>query len=383
MIAGARFLPTRDEHELLRAALLENREEAIASFYRWKQAVDFENIEIGSLRLMPLLHRSLRRYGVDDELMPRLRGIYRQVWFRNHLILKAGLQAVEALREQQISSLLIKGAALVATVYDDVALRPMDDFDLVVHRADFRRALAVITGIGWQLDPSLPDPESHLEFEHAIGLRREGSGDLDLHWASTWGAFDTRGEEEFWSSSVEATVAGTSVRVLAPPDQLLQLCTHATQLNAMAPIRWVADSLFILQKAGATFDWQRLAHLARIRSLSLTQLQCLEYLRNGLGVRIPDEAMASLRRNGTLPERIVLQLKVSTRAKRRWYAALMWRRLIFLDGLPAVPRRFRLFRRYLRSVFRVSAGGSLPRVLLGRLTRPAAAVTAQSGTKQS
>lgn len=378
MIPGARFLPTRDEHELLRAALLENREEAIASFYRWKQAVDFESIEIGSLRLIPLLHRSLRRHGVDDELMPRLRGIYRQVWFRNHLILKAGIQAVEALREQQISSLLIKGAALVATAYDDVALRPMEDFDIVVHRTDFRRALAVINRIGWQIDPSLPDPESHLEFQHAIALRREGSGDLDLHWASMWGTFDTPGEEAFWHNSVEAALTGTSVRVLAPPDQLLQLCTHATQLNTMVPIRWVADSLFILQKAGASFDWQRLVHVARIRSLSLTQLQCLEYLRDGLGVNIPGETMASLRRNVTLPERIVLQLKISTRAKRRWYAALVWRRLIFLDGLPAVPRRFRLFGRYLRSAFRVPASVSLLRFVLSRLARRTASAHSSS-----
>jgi hypothetical protein len=259
----------------------------------------------------------------------------------------------------------------------------MEDFDLVVRRSDFRRALAVITSMGWQIDPALPDPESHLEFEHAIGLRREGLGDIDLHWASTWGAFDIRGEEEFWANSVEAALAGNSVRVLAPPDQLLQLCTHATQWNAMAPIRWVADSLFILRKAGESFDWQRLVHLARLRSLSHTQLQCLEYLEDGLGVSVPHMTLTALRRNVTLGERTVLRLKISSRTQRRLYAALMWRRLIFLDGLPAVPRRFRLFCRYLRSEFRVPTGVPLLRYLLARLRGASAPAAQQPGTLQS
>ena len=49
-------------------------------------------------------------------------------------------ETVEALTEANIPLLVLKGAALAQLVYDDAARRPMRDVDLLVRRADARRA---------------------------------------------------------------------------------------------------------------------------------------------------------------------------------------------------------------------------------------------------
>lgn len=366
------YVPTRPQYDLLLAALQTDREEVLAALARWKESVHFDDIEVGTLRMLPLLYRNLQQLAIDDPVMPRLKGIYRQVWFRNQLILRQGGAALRSLREAGIQALLIKGAALVATVYDDVALRPMEDFDVVVPRADFRRAAELLMSLGWRMDPRPDDLEPHLAFHHAISLKREeGGGELDLHWATTYGTFEAAGESEFWEKSRPGTLGGEPVRILAPPDQLLQVCVHATQRNFdVAPIRWIADAKFILDRAGDSFDWNRLVELARLRSLSLPQLRCLVILRDGFAREIPAGVLESLRRNVRLREYPLLRLRLASRRVQRWYAAMIWVRLLFLDGAGAVPRRLALLRRYLRSAFRVPRGTGLPGFIVRKIFRP-------------
>lgn len=364
------FVPTAEQHELLRAVLLSDRQSVAESLRRWKASVRFDDIEIGALRMMPLLYRNLTRLGIDDELLPRLKGIYRQVWFRNQLIVSQGMRAHRALCDQGMTPLVIAGGALIATVYDEPALRPMDDFDLVVRRRDVRRAAELIMRLGWRLHPEASDPEAHLEFHHAVALRSDGPGEIDLHWAAMYGYFDEAGEEEFWLRSCEAALAGERVRVLAPEDQLVQLCVHATLRNAdIAPIRWVADALLLIGKTPG-FDWDRIVEVSRLRGVSLTMLRALAYVQEGFGAAVPTRTLAALRRQVRAGEALSLRFRMGERRVQRWYAAWIWLRLLFLDGPAAVPRRLSLLQRYIRSAFHLPAERSLLRFIVSKALRP-------------
>jgi Uncharacterised nucleotidyltransferase len=364
------FIPTAAQHHLLRAALLADRDAVLASLAAWKASVRFEDLELGARRLLPLLYRNLKKLELADELMPRLKGVYRQVWFRNQLILREGAGAVRALQSEGIPVLLIKGAALVSSVYADVALRPMDDFDVVVPRQSFRRATEALRRHGWRVTPEPGDLEPHLEFRHALALRREGSGDLDLHWTSTYGAFHRSAESESWQYAQEVKAGGETVRILAPPDQLLQICVHATLPNLdVAPIRWIPDALFILAHAGTSFDWQRLIEIARRRSMSHVLLRCLGYLREGFALPVPLEVLNALRRNASLRERVLLRIRLARGPGQRWYSAMVWMRLVFLDGWTAVPRRLSLLGRFLRSIYDVPDDAHLSRFIIRKILR--------------
>ena len=60
--------PTPEQELLLRAALLQG-EASLKAWQEWKSTLDFDHIDPGSQRLVPLLYHNLQRQGVQDPLM--------------------------------------------------------------------------------------------------------------------------------------------------------------------------------------------------------------------------------------------------------------------------------------------------------------------------
>ena len=338
------YLPTPEQHQLLRASLLHDPAAVRESFDAWKSLVHIDRIDQGAMRLLPLLYRNLQRAGIDDPLLPRLKGVYRQVWFRNQLILDQGQRALRALAEADIPTIVLKGAALVQTVYAEPALRPMEDFDVLVPREHFARSVKVLLGTGWNFQPPLADPEPHFLFQHAVGFRRDGGGELDLHWTAMGLSRDG------WPYADG---------VLAPADQLLQICTHATRFNPdIPPIRWAADAYLLLTRGA--FPWDEMVELARERRLSLVMLRALEYLRDGLEVIVPDGVMTALAREAGVGERVALALRNAS-------GRLVYLQF-FVDWMGNVRslRQLLLLPRFLRSYCRVGSSVELLRLVLAR-----------------
>jgi Uncharacterised nucleotidyltransferase len=325
------FLPTVEQHHLLRACLLNDRE----SFAKWQSLVDLDAIDRGSMRLLPLLYR-------HHPAVPRLKGVYRQVWFRNQLILDHGARAMRALEGAGIPAVALKGAALATTVYDEPAQRPMEDYDGLVPHDRFARAVEVMLASGWSFHPPLADPESHFVFQHAIGFRRDGGGELDLHWTA------------------DGLPPDAALRPLAPVDLLLQTCAHATLLNPhVPPIRWAADAFLLIARDAIV--WEDVVALARERRLSLTMHRCLEYLRDGLGVAIPDLVLDALARDVTFRERASLALRNAPGRFAYLQFVVEWL------GHAGASRRLLMLPRFLRSYCRVDSNAALLRLATSRL----------------
>ena len=359
------FLPTFAQHHLLRASLLGDPARVRESFETWKSRVDLDAIDHGSMRLLPLLYRNLQRAAIDDPMLSRLKGVYRQVWFRNQLILDQGVRLLDTLAEAGIPAIVLKGAALAGTVYDEPALRPMEDFDLLVPRAQFAQAVAVMRGAGWSFDPPLADPEPHFVFQHAIGFRRDGGGAADLHWTAAGLPLNGAGAHAVHASTQPHRIGDRETRTLGPADQLLQICTHATRFNPdIPPIRWAADAFLLL--ARAPFPWDSLIAPARTRGLSLVMHRALEYLRDGLGVDVPDDIMTALARH-RLPERLSLAVRSGSGRLPYLQFVLDWTHHALVD-LPGAPRRILLLPRFLRSYCRVETTAALLRLVTSRLT---------------
>jgi hypothetical protein len=259
------------------------------------------------------------------------------------------------LRAANIETLLLKGAALSAVAYDEIALRPMDDFDVVVPRERFRDAVELLERDGWSIHPAPADRETYLAFRHAVGFVRGDGANLDLHWASIRDRFDRRGEEEFWRASRPAVLAGENVRVLAPADQLLQICAHASMRSGTAPIRWAADAWFVLASEGPSFDWERVARLAHMRALSFTVLRCLQYLRDGLGIDVPEDVLRDLRRHSGAISRLTWRLRNGEGRGILMYVGTVWMRHVFAGSLRDVPWRLRRLPTFARSYFGVDS----------------------------
>lgn len=270
-------------------AALDEGPGALRAWRRWREEVEFDDVDHGSTRLLPLVYRNLPTGSFDPEVAGRLKGLYRRSWSHNQMIFRRAAEALGTLREAGIETLVIKGASLALLSYGDVGVRPMDDIDVLVPLERAAEAIAALSGAGWS--PDHEDPLAWTQVHHSLGFAGPGQGNVDLHWFSLWQPAD---DARLWRAAVPLELAGA--RTLAPraEDQLLLACVHGTPWSPLPPFRWIADAVTVIRSAGEELDWELLVAEARRRRLTVAVGAALAYLREELGAAVPGSALAEL-----------------------------------------------------------------------------------------
>jgi len=316
----AAWLPTPRQLPLLRACLWHG-DRGFAAWAEWRdKEPDLAKVEPGSLRLLPLLYRNLGARLAGDPEAAWLKDLYRASWTANQLGLRVGRRAIEALRATGTEVLVLKGAALVGSVYGDLGARPMGDIDLAVPPPRIGEAVRALQGAG--LTAIEGNPERLLAARHSLAFRDADSQEVDLHRGMLW---HPGLDEEFWHGSIEAEVAGAPVRILNPADQLLHVCAHGAAWNPVHPVRWAADAFKTLEAAEGGFEWDRLIAMAELGRLSLPLRNALAYLATELRAPVPARVADEL---GAIPvsgsERRAHEAIAQAPSSRRSTAILWW-----------------------------------------------------------
>jgi len=283
--------PTTEQSLLLRAALLKGPA-AIDAWEQWAELVDFNDIDYGSQRLLPLLHRNLVDHSIQSPLMARYKGFYRRFWMSNQVLFDRTKSVLSTLHDAGIEALLLKGAALVINEKLSYGLRPMDDIDFLVRENVAQEAYTIILELGWQ--PKLQPLRDFDPLDHAAPFDDGKGHSIDLHWRSL--AHDLNGSlgMGYWERSSEAEFGGIPIRVMGATDQLIHTCVHGIHWNPVPPIRWIADATMILRNPESQIRWDHLIMHSKTLRVSLQMFQGLRYLETELGVPIPDYVLESL-----------------------------------------------------------------------------------------
>jgi len=236
--------PTAEQLLVLHAAL-DPAPAAAAAWRRWRAAVEFDDVDHGSTRLLPLVYRNLGADAFDAEVAGRLRGLYRRSWSHNQLIFKRAAETIALLEDAGIETLLTKGASLALLSYGDVGVRPMDDVDVLVPIERTMAAIDALSAAGWK--PDHKDPPAWTRVHHSLGFAGPDRGEVDLHWFSLW---QPASDVELWRASVPLELAGAATRAPCPADQLLLACVHGTPWSPLPPFRWIADAITVIRSAG-------------------------------------------------------------------------------------------------------------------------------------
>jgi hypothetical protein len=286
--------PDERQQALLVAAVLEG-EAARAAWSRWRAQSVLDEIDDASYRLLPQVYRNLVSLGEEDPWLGRLRGIYRYHWYRNQLLARTAAGALVPLEQAGIPTLVLKGAALARLHYGSIGARPMQDVDILVPRPRATEAMRALRAAGFTDEEASPD--SRLDVLHGAGFNAPDGAGVDLHWHAL--SQPARDDDDLWARSVPLELGGAATRALGPADQLVHVCVHGSIWNALAPIRWVADSLMVLRSSGDHVDWDGLVASARGRGCTLTLAAALDYLRTGLGAPVPERVVTELSRSPT------------------------------------------------------------------------------------
>ena len=359
------FWPTPEQELLLKATLLRG-EEAITAWKSWGAAVNFDQLDAGSQRLLPLLYKNLTEHNINHPAINVYKGFYRMTWYKNRLLSHRLVSVLRLLDSNGIPLLLLKGAALAPLYYKNWALRPMSDFDLLVPHKDALRTVNLLCNSGWKPATQMID-ESDLVTKHAGTLVDDSGIEFDLHWRIMHESSRYENDYNFLDGTGNINFENISVSVLSHTDQLFHILIHGTRWNEIAPLRWVPDSMMILQEAGASIDWDRLVNEARQRCLVIPLTKALFYLNETFAAPIPSEAISSLKSlKPSLTERLEFIIHSNSRSFLRDIFYL-WFTHVRTFNVNGSLKRIAHFPSFLRRFWKVSQENSLAVFLLHKL----------------
>ena len=199
-----------------------------------------------------------------------------------------------------IPVILLKGAALIETVYQRAALRPMSDLDLLVRREDVARVVETLGSLGFSPDRYERRDGALSDFENEIMLSKTKppGGLVEIHWS----LLDSPHHQAriamdwFWQTARECEVGQARAGVLSPEALLLHLCAHGwLQHHGASRLLWLHDVAEVLARYHEQIDWGVVIDRARQYDMVLALRETLMTMVRDWGACIPDDALLEVR----------------------------------------------------------------------------------------
>jgi len=173
---------------------------------------------------------------------------------------------IEALNRARIPVMLLKGAALLKTVYEHPDLRPMSDVDLLVRPEHALRAVEVLQSAGCRRGVSLVRedffPRFHYEVELLVPGLRPVRIDLHARPFRPLRLSRTIPDEALWEGAIAVHVGGAGAVVPRPESLFVHLATHAA-FHGCARLVWLYDLVRLVRFNDGRLKWELILKTCR------------------------------------------------------------------------------------------------------------------------
>ncbi len=197
-----------------------------------------------------------------------------------------------------IEVILLKGAALAASVYGDLAYKKMNDADILIRFEDAQTFCQGLRQLGFScVGPLLEKTEISNRSHHAPPFVSEDlSCVVGVHWGlcsphSKW----TPSLEVVWRDKVRIQYGQTQAWRMSWEDYLLHLCTHLPFFKV--GLRELADVFNLIRAAGPNLSWARLEQMMHAWHAHEGIYRVLRLSGALSNVNVPDNIFSSARRN--------------------------------------------------------------------------------------
>jgi hypothetical protein len=163
---------------------------------------------------------------------------------------------VSELSAAAIPVIVLKGACLGTLVYRSIAIREMNDLDLLVPREHLQAAVDVLRAIGYEaVRPFSVAVDARVR--HHIETFVNGTISVDVHWNITLpGQPYSIDPAELWARAVPLPVAGAATLRLCTEDLLLHLCVHTSYHHEFScGLRPFCDIAAVIAHDPSGIDW--------------------------------------------------------------------------------------------------------------------------------
>jgi Uncharacterised nucleotidyltransferase len=265
--------------------------EARRSFSAWRSGLDLDgDFDPEVFRLLPMLYLRVCQLGIEDDLVPRLKGVYRHAWVRNAELFHDTGKVLAALGGAGIPTMVLKGAPLALVSYSKPAARPMGDLDVAVPKERAEDAIRLLRTEGWT------SPRINLGVRsvyHATPFRNARGNEFDLHWSILAETSGKPIEARFWETARPFDFNGVPTRMVDPALALVHVLVHGLRTNPEPPVRWVADALTLVRRT-RDLNWDLLVEFADAAQVTQRTHLGLAFINEHFDAPIPSKVLTAL-----------------------------------------------------------------------------------------
>ena len=212
--------------------------------------------------IVSLLYANFRKIEaefIDEAILLNIEGYYKSVKFINTQLISELSELQNQFNKRGIKVIVLKGLALITTIYDDIGLRYIGDIDLFAKTADWHGIEEVLRSQGYVPDRNynLLEPtelsDYTLSFRSVGFVKREPlSINIDLHFNPIH--IGNIEDTDLWTKTTAIHQADAKIHCLCPEHQLAHLCVHMNH-HGYIILKWFVDIYALLHKYKSVLDW--------------------------------------------------------------------------------------------------------------------------------
>jgi hypothetical protein len=246
-----------------------------------------------------LLYKSATKKNIDIpfSIKQSLKQEYIYNWVRNIRILE---DLAVLLRAFESPVIVLKGAALLSSVYEDFGLRMLGDVDILVKPEDVPKIDKALSQSGYQSDHTLSFYRV-TNYLNSLVYGKNGSPLLlHLHWHLINNALpnyiyaEKINMDKLWKEAIPLKIRESDALCLAPHHQLLHLSEHAMKHSYNTLIH-VWDIHQMINHGKEKLDWEMICVEAEEFQLKGPLFYSLWLSKEYFGTRVPQGILEFLR----------------------------------------------------------------------------------------
>ncbi|MCH7701290.1 MAG: nucleotidyltransferase family protein [Planctomycetes bacterium] len=221
----------------------------------------------------------------------------RSVRVRNTRMMRLLERIAARFSEADVPLMVLKGAALHLTLYEEPDDRAMADLDLMIRPEDVDKAFHLLEGLGGlRGEPLVREdffPRFHYEIEYTIGTIYPVKIDLHVRPFRPLRYGRLVPVDALWDRAELVSIGRANILVPAADDMLVHLAAHAA-VHGDIHRKWLVDIKRWVEVHGGDIDWDRFLATVRQWRLALPVRRTFQRVQRELGPACPPQVTLRL-----------------------------------------------------------------------------------------
>ncbi len=228
---------------------------------------------------------------IPKDILMSMRKTYLNSLSINMRLQKQLLSILNKMQSEVMSIIILKGFALGETIYNNIAIRPMGDIDLLVKAEYFEKFDRIMSDSGWENESYLNRLGSSVKHSKHVGYSKN-----KLHIELHPKIYELPLIDP-WERAKKIEIGGTEAFILGTEDFLMHLCLHLEYhgLDMSSNLLWYIDIVELVRVHWNDIDWVYVIDSARKNKVNDSLYKILSSINENFKCDVPIDVLSQIK----------------------------------------------------------------------------------------